>query len=53
MTYYRHTGRFGLIQKVYAMARQYVLQYDLDSRGLAVHRPSSWDWPAGETMQIL
>ena len=45
MTYYRHTGRFGLIQKVYAMARQYVLQYDLDSRGLAVHRPGSWDWP--------
>ena len=45
MTYYRHTGRRDLIEKAYPMAKQYVLQYRTDDRGLAVHRTGSWDWP--------
>lgn len=54
MTYYRHTGRLALLQKAYPMARHYVLQYDLDNKGLAVHRPGSWDWPDwGENADLV
>ena len=45
VTYYRHTGRLELIRKAYPMARAYVLRYETDARGLAVHCPGSWDWP--------
>lgn len=42
--YYVHTGKLELIQNVYEMSRNYVLQYIIGESGLVEHRAGSWDW---------
>ena len=43
--YYDYTGDLSLIETVYPMSKKYLLDYRMNSDGLAEHRAGSWDWP--------
>lgn len=44
MYYYDYVGDKSVIKKVYNMSKNYLLNYKLNSDGLAEHRRGSWDW---------
>lgn len=43
-TYYLYTGRDDVIEKVYPYFYRYLKLWKMDSNGLVIHRPGSWDW---------
>lgn len=52
--YYDYTGDLSVINRVYDMSKNYVLDYKFNSDGLIVHRSGSWDWADwGENADIL
>ncbi len=43
-TYYRGTGDVETIRAAYPAVRDYLSVWELDDRGLVVHRTGEWDW---------
>ena len=51
--YYQYTGDTFVTKCTYEMSKRYILNYEIDDKGLVVHRPGSWDWPDwGENSDI-
>lgn len=45
LTYFQHTGDRTLLESVYPAVKAYLLDvWQLDDRGLVVHRAGDWDW---------
>lgn len=52
-TYYKYSGDKATIQTVYPAVKRYLSVWQLDDRGLAVHRKGQWDWTDwGENMDV-
>ncbi len=51
--YYRSTGDAETLQAVYPAVRDYLSVWNLDDRGLAIHRTGEWDWTDwGKNMDV-
>lgn len=43
--YYGCTGDRFVPERAYLMSRRYLLDYEMGSDGMVVHKKGSWDWP--------